>query len=527
MRVWASFVAVLACAVPSFAQSPVTSYTFVSQANDYIGQGRSETVTLADGTFTAAKNFDNGVNIDFQGPQTSAYWSLSFAAPMSVPLTPGTYLNATRFPFQDAAVPGLSVSGEHRGCNTLTGEFTVIDVVYGSGSTIVSFAADFEQHCEGLGPALFGSIRYNYVPPPFTVTPSAATIGAGAQVLQLNVVANPPGGQWSASTADGWLSVPATGGGGLVSIGVARNTSTSPRTGTLTLGGQAITVVQRGNGLPGAPGRPSAIVVGGQGHFAWVGADATGGDATVYHVEVGASPGTTAFAFDTAAPFFDVGGVPGGRYYLRVRGSNEWGTGPVSAELALVVSPSGHTLPDAPQGLNASVAQSQATIAWTPPVSGGSVAYRLEIGSWSGATDRGVVRVGGATSVGPVFVPSGVYFVRVRAENAAGVGPASNEVLLRVGALTAPPGPPSLTGSASGPNVVLAWTASTTGDPALRYRVEAGVEPGAPLLAYDTTSPVTGLTFPNVPPGQYYVRVRGINARGVGPASNEVRVVVP
>jgi hypothetical protein len=126
-----------------------------------------------------------------------------------------------------------------------------------------------------------------------------------------------------------------------------------------------------------------------------------------------------------------------------------------------------------------------------------------------------------------VLVPSGIYFLRVRAENAAGVGPPSNEVLLRVGALTAPPGPPSLTASARGSSVVLAWTASSTGDPALRYRVEAGVEPGAPGFAYDTTSPATGLTFPNVPPGQYYVRVRGLNGRGVGPASNEVRVVVP
>lgn len=526
MRVLTSLVAVLACAAPSFAQSAVTSYTFVSQADDYIGQGRSETVTLADGSFTATKNFDNGVSIDFQGPQSSDFWWLDFAAPMSVPLTPGAYPHATRFPFQDAAVPGLSVSGEHRGCNTLTGEFTVIDIVYGSGDTIVSFAADFEQHCEGGAAALFGSIRYNYVPPPFTVTPASAGIGAGAQVLQVSVVASPPSGQWTASTGDSWLSVPATGGGGLVNIGVARNTSAAPRTGTLMLGGQTVIVTQRANGVPGTPGRPSAVVTAGQGHFAWIPSDTTGGDATTYHVEVGVSPGGTALSFDTSTPSFDVSGVPGGHYYLRVRGSNEWGTGPASGELAIVVSPSGDTLPDAPQSLGVTLAQSQATIGWTPPVSGGALGYRLEIGSWSGASDRGVVRTS-TTSVGPVVVPSGVYFVRVRAENAAGIGPPSNEVLLRVGALTAPPGPPSLSGSVSGSNVALTWIASTVGDQALRYRVEAGVEAGVPTLAYDTTSPATALTFPNVPPGQYYVRVRGINSRGVGPASNEIRVVVP
>ena len=47
-------------------------------------------------------------------------------------------------------------------CNTLTGRFNVREVVYDTGTDeVLSFAADFEQHCEGAKPALRGSIRYN------------------------------------------------------------------------------------------------------------------------------------------------------------------------------------------------------------------------------------------------------------------------------------------------------------------------------------------------------------------------------
>lgn len=81
-------------------------------------------------------------------------------------MTPGVYENATRFPFQGPTNAGLSVSGQGLGCNTLTGRFEVLEVVYGPGGEVNSFAADFEQHCEGATPALFGSIRFNTGPIP-------------------------------------------------------------------------------------------------------------------------------------------------------------------------------------------------------------------------------------------------------------------------------------------------------------------------------------------------------------------------
>jgi Putative binding domain, N-terminal len=527
MRLCALLVAVLCCVAPSSAQTPVTSFSFASQPGDWVGQGQTQILLPPASSFTATKNFDGGVSLTVSGANPQDLWLLDFAAPGDVPLAPGTYLLATRFPFQLPTSPGLDVSGEGRGCNRLNGQFTVLDVVYGAGDTIVSFAADFEQRCEGQAAAMFGSVRYNFVPPPFTVSPGTIAAGAAAQIVPLTVAVNPPSGQWSASSAASWISVPATGGGGTVDVTLTRNTSTQPRTGSLTLAGHVITVTQRGNGTPGTPGRPAAAVIGGIGQFAWPPSDATGGDATSYRLEVGTAPGATAAVFTSAGPSFSVPGVPPGTFYLRVSGANEFGVSAVSEELVLTVSATGDSLPDPPRNLTVSLALGRPTFSWSPPLSGGAVNYIFEAGASTGSSNRAVIQMGGATSLAAGYVPPGIYFVRVSAVNSAGRSAPSNEVLLRLGATTAPPGPPALDGGVTGSTVTLTWAASAAGDAALRYRIEAGVASGSTALVRDTADNGTSVSFAGVPPGQYYVRVRGINARGVGPASNEVRIVVP
>ena len=143
--------------------APVNAATFLSfdsQPGDYIGQGIEQTWTTEDGTFTAnGTTASNVVQISFSGG--TAWWYLDFAAPQGQTLQPGPYENATRYPFQSPTLPGLSVSGCGRGCNTLTGRFDVLEVSYSATGQIERFSADFEQHCEGGTPALFGSIRYN------------------------------------------------------------------------------------------------------------------------------------------------------------------------------------------------------------------------------------------------------------------------------------------------------------------------------------------------------------------------------
>jgi hypothetical protein len=85
--------------------STVSAATFLfmdSEPGDYIGQGEIRNFTTEDGNFTASINFDNGVSINFDGTE---FWFLDFAAPGAVPLVPGVYEGATRFPFQSPTEP--------------------------------------------------------------------------------------------------------------------------------------------------------------------------------------------------------------------------------------------------------------------------------------------------------------------------------------------------------------------------------------------------------------------------------------
>ena len=121
-----------------------------------------------------------------------------------------------------------------------------------------------------------------------------------------------------------------------------------------------------------------------------------------------------------------------------------------------------------------------------------------------------------------------MYFVRVRAINAEGAGPVSNEVQITVesGVCAAAPSPPQL-----GPAVVLgsmvtfAWTSAASGCAATNYTLHAGTAPALANIAAVNTGVAT--SFATIAPsGTYYVRVTGGNSYGTSAASNEVQVVV-
>ncbi len=128
-----------------------------SDPGDYIGAGGTYeysqanaiiTVTASGGHLAVGIQGDQGWSGDFQEPNTLSR------------LEPGTYTGLTRYPFHNPAVGGLSWSGEGRGCNTLTGSFTIDRVNY-VNNALTAIDLSFEQHCEGGTPALHGSIHWD------------------------------------------------------------------------------------------------------------------------------------------------------------------------------------------------------------------------------------------------------------------------------------------------------------------------------------------------------------------------------
>lgn len=125
---------------------------------DFIFNG-TMTVTNATWSGTAsAKHLAHNVNPS--GPGQGSNWRLELdSSSLPIDLGPGVYEMAQRYPFQQPDHPGLSISGDGRGCNTLTGRFQIHELVR-DASGLVRSLATFEQHCEGGANALRGCIRY-------------------------------------------------------------------------------------------------------------------------------------------------------------------------------------------------------------------------------------------------------------------------------------------------------------------------------------------------------------------------------
>lgn len=140
---------------------PQTYIQFNSDGGDYVGGGSSMRYTPTDGSISASTNYRSGVSVLFSG---GTQWTLNFGPPQGTPFVAGTYTDAQRFAFAAPDSPGMDIYGSGRGCNTLTGQFTVLEALV-TNNQVGRFAADFEQHCEGATAALRGQVRWNYIAP--------------------------------------------------------------------------------------------------------------------------------------------------------------------------------------------------------------------------------------------------------------------------------------------------------------------------------------------------------------------------
>lgn len=140
--------------------APSGTVTLVSDPGDYIGAERPRLFTSENATMRFGG--DSGYpTLSVMSPKRDGYtWSFDFAAPPGTLLRRGVWTGGTRAPFHGG--PGLDVSGEHRGCNRLTGEFDVKEFALDSRGEISRLWALYEQHCETGLEAAFGEVKVGF-----------------------------------------------------------------------------------------------------------------------------------------------------------------------------------------------------------------------------------------------------------------------------------------------------------------------------------------------------------------------------
>jgi hypothetical protein len=79
----------------------------------------------------------------------------------------------------------------------------------------------------------------------------------------------------------------------------------------------------------------------------------------------------------------------------------------------------------------------------------------------------------------------------------------------------------------SGRIVELAWTPAATGPPPTHFIIEAGTVTGDRDFISVPVGLLTAVSGGPLPIGGYWVRVRGANASGIGPASREAYFSFP
>ena len=178
--------------------------------------------------------------------------------------------------------------------------------------------------------------------------------------------------------------------------------------------------------------------------------------------------------------------------------------------------------PGTPTDLWATVNGYSVQLGWTPPA--GVAGHLLDVGSASGLTNITSIPIPMPTTGLGGTVAAGRYYVRARAAMNCGVGAASNEVIVDVpSGCAVPTAPGTLTTAVSGRTVTLNWGAAGS---ASAYMLEAGSASGLANILNSNVGGARSVGGP-VPPGTYYVRVRGRSTCGqTGPASNEAVVVV-
>lgn len=137
------------------AGTAVRSVTVISEPGDYVGAGESWAWFTGSGQVSVQRWTEGAIVVSVAGGETGGSFDLWFAPPTGERLEVGVYEGVERYPFQTAGRAGMSIAGEGRGCNSLTGRFEILSM----DDDLDSVWILYEQHCEGAEEAVFGEIR--------------------------------------------------------------------------------------------------------------------------------------------------------------------------------------------------------------------------------------------------------------------------------------------------------------------------------------------------------------------------------
>ena len=193
----APLTAVAGASPTSAATTGVTSFSYVSQPGDYIGQGRSG--SLSDPSQFRISGTAGLVTVGIDAG--SEWWSVDLAAPRGQQLTTGTYENVTRAGF-NSTYGGLDVSSTGRGCNEVKGRFTVHAISADTAGRITSLDATLTQFCDAGTGGLTATVRYEAPPAAPLVLTSSNPVTVADQPVTLTARVS-PGTSGGVSFVDG------------------------------------------------------------------------------------------------------------------------------------------------------------------------------------------------------------------------------------------------------------------------------------------------------------------------------------